>query len=300
MFGGATGSPGRVGLVAAGADANISLVLQPKGTGALVAQAPDNMAAGGNMRGANAVDWQTSRTNAAHVASGANSTIGGGNINTASGTLSTVAGGDGNLASGLRGTISGGRANQANGSSSWIPGGAFATTRSHEGRGAWSAGQFTAQGDAQAGEFVLRRETTDATATRLTADNAAPSTVNTVNLPNNGTYRLKLLVVAQQTGGSAGTAGDCASWEANVLIKRGASAASTSFVGGTVFAAGATLAAVTAGTALAPGLNDAAAAAWRITLAADTANGGLAVSGTGEANKTIRWAVRALSAELTA
>jgi hypothetical protein len=47
-------------------------------------------------------------------------------------------------------------------------------------------------------------------------------------------------------------------------------------------------------------MRDAAAAAWMLTLAADTTNGGLAVTGTGEANKTIRWVARVLSAEVTA
>ena len=75
-----------------GTDANISLVLAPKGTGALIAQFPDNAIAGGNARGAGATDWQTSRTVATQVASGLNSHIGGGNKNTASGSTSTISG----------------------------------------------------------------------------------------------------------------------------------------------------------------------------------------------------------------
>jgi hypothetical protein len=300
VFGGATGTPSRVGLLAAGADANISLVLQAKGTGALIAHLPDNTAAGGNARGANAVDLQTSRGSASNVASGTAATIGGGAANTASSQAATVAGGGANIASGYGSTVSGGESNGATGTYAWSPGGNQATARGHFGRGAWASGIFAAQGDAQAGEFLLRRITTDATATRLTADNAAPNAANTINLPNNGTYRLKLLVVAQQTGGGAGAAGDCASWEANVLVRRGANAASTTLVGGIALGPGAALAAITAATPLVPGLNDAAAAAWRLTLAADTSNGGLAVQGTGEANKTIRWVARALSAEVTA
>ena len=285
VFGGATGLPGRVGLLAAGADANVSLVLQPKGTGALLAQTPDGTAGGGNARGTNAVDLQTIRSAAGSVASGGSA---------------VVAGGQGNAASGFASVVSGGLSNTADSSYSWSPGGLAATARGTYARGSWSAGAFSVGGDAQAGEFILRRVTTDATVTRLTADAAAPSAINTLNLPNNATYRVKLLVVAQQTGGTAGTPGDCASWEVNLLVKRGANAASTSFVGGTAFAPGATMAAVGAGTALAPALGDAAAAAWRITLAADATAGGLAVSATGEANRTIRWVTRVLSAEVTA
>jgi hypothetical protein len=63
VVGAATGSPSRVGWVAGGADANISAVIgQPKGTGAVIAQFPDSATTGGNARGTNAVDMQTSRT----------------------------------------------------------------------------------------------------------------------------------------------------------------------------------------------------------------------------------------------
>jgi hypothetical protein len=134
----------------------------------------------------------------------------------------------------------------------------------------------------------------------LTANAGAPTGTNTVNLPNNGTYRVKVYVVAQQTGGTAGTAGDCAAWEADLLIRRGANAAATVLVGGHTVTNAPALAAVTAGTPFAPSERDAGAAAWRLTLDADTSVGGLAVSGTGEANKTIRWAARVLSVEVTA
>ena len=61
-----------------------------------------------------------------------------------------------------------------------------------------------------------------------------------------------------------------------------------------------------AGIELAPGgavfglRPDAGAAGWTLTLSADTTNGGLAVTATGEANKTIRWVARVLSVEVTA
>lgn len=314
LSGGVTGSPARVVLQAAGADANIHLALVPKGSGGVMGHAPDNAVAGGALRGANAVDWQTSRVAAAQVASGQGATIGGGENNTASGIRSAVGGGVGNTATGANATIAGGSGaiaqggnssvgggnnNFAGGTNGWIPGGAQAFDRGGFGRGAWSAGMFTGLGDAQAGEFVLRALTTDAAAARLTANGGTPGSTNTVNLPGNGTYRLKLLVVAQQTGGSAGTAGDCASWEVNLLARRGAGAATTVVVGGTTFA-GASLASVTPGTGIPPGLRDANAAGWLLTIAADTANGALAISGTGEANKTIRWVARLLSAEVTA
>ncbi len=68
-------------------------------------------------------------------------------------------------------------------------------------------------------------------------------------------------------------------------MRRGATAASTALVGGG------------GGAALAPAFADAAAAGWRLAVAVDATNGGLAVSATGEANKTVNWVARVLSAE---
>ncbi|MDB5412264.1 MAG: hypothetical protein JWR10_599, partial [Rubritepida sp.] len=303
MRGGVTGAPGLVGWLAAGADANISAVIgQPKGAGAVTAQFADGAIAGGIARGANATDFQIARSSATQVASGPNSTIAGGQSNTASnsntvvaggslnvssGNTSAIGGGANNVASATTSTVSGGAANTADGGNAWIPGGRNATTRGLVGRAAWASGAFTIQGDAQSGEHLLRRVTTDATATRLTGDSLAQASNNTVNLPNSGTYMLRLLVVAQQTGGTAGTAGDCAGWELTALVKRGASAAATVLVGGS-------------GSSVAPLHASAAAATWRLGLAADTTAGGLALTATGEANKTVRWVARILSVETTA
>ncbi|WP_424811664.1 glycosyl hydrolase family 28-related protein [Roseococcus sp. YIM B11640] len=301
--GAATGSPALVGWIATGSDANLTAVIgQPKGTGSIQAQFTDGTAAGGNARGSIATDWQTSRTNAAMVASGASSTIGGGVNNRAAGGNATVAGGSGNsaingnctiaggsgnttAASGA--TVAGGVSNTADGNSAWIPGGTQATARGRSGVGVWSAGNFATVGDAQSAEALLRRITTDATPTRLTADNAAQGSANTLNLPNNGTYMARIRVVAQQTAGSAGTTGDCAGWEMTALIRRGASAAATTLVG-------------SSGTSVGPTHADGGAAAWRVGIAADTANGALALTATGEASKTIRWVARVLSVETTA
>lgn len=68
-----------VSLVASSGDTNTSVVLTPKGTGALIAgPAPNGTATGGNARGASAVDLQLARTNATQVAIGANSVVIGG------------------------------------------------------------------------------------------------------------------------------------------------------------------------------------------------------------------------------
>jgi hypothetical protein len=103
--------------------ANVDFVLQPKGTGAILAQQPDGTAAGGNNRGDGAVDLQTSRLFATLVASGDYSVLSGGLWNTASGSGSTVAGGSSNIASGSMSSIGGGSSISAGGNNSTVAGG---------------------------------------------------------------------------------------------------------------------------------------------------------------------------------
>jgi hypothetical protein len=69
-----------------------------------------------------------------------------------------------------------------------------------------------------------------------------------------------------------------------VLLTRGASASATGRPGG-------------GGSPLAPTHSSAGAAAWRMDAVADAANGGLSLSATGEANKTINWVARVMSVE---
>jgi len=101
-----------VKFLATNAAAHVDLVISPKGEGGVLAHQPSGTSAGGNNRGANAVDWQTVRTSASQVASGAKAVISGGNENTAGGTGSTVIGGTANTASGDY-SIAGGIGNTA-------------------------------------------------------------------------------------------------------------------------------------------------------------------------------------------
>jgi hypothetical protein len=92
---------------------NANLVIAPNGTGALVANVPDGTTAGGNARGNNAVDLQTSRGIVTQVASGTSSVIVGGSSNTASANH-TVVGGQSNTASST-GSVIFGRSNSSQG-----------------------------------------------------------------------------------------------------------------------------------------------------------------------------------------
>ncbi len=77
----------------------------------------------GNARGEYSVDLQTRRTDAAYVASGQYSVIGGGYSNTASGYYSTIGGGYSNYACGGGSTVSGGYSGNACGDGSTVGGG---------------------------------------------------------------------------------------------------------------------------------------------------------------------------------
>jgi hypothetical protein len=101
------------GVSSIGLLSNGALYLQPAGTGALQAQATTSTTAGGNARGANAVDWQTVRSSANQVASAFYSAINGGTYNRASGSWSTVGGGYSNAATGNISAIYGGSSNTA-------------------------------------------------------------------------------------------------------------------------------------------------------------------------------------------
>ena len=85
-------------------------------------------------------------------------------------------------------------------------------------------------------------------------------------------------VIAGVTG-----AGNTKGWSIEGVIKRGANAAATTLVGSTVMSAYA----------------DVGAAAWTVALAADTTNGGLRVTVTGQAATTIRWVAKVESVEMT-
>lgn len=80
-----------IGITPNTAIANADLVLSPKGTGALVMQAPDNGTLGGNKRGINAVDLQITRSVNTKVVTGEGS-FGAGKDNSVTGAYSAALG----------------------------------------------------------------------------------------------------------------------------------------------------------------------------------------------------------------
>lgn len=219
-----------------------------------------------------------------NTASGTNATVGGGEVNEASGTAATIGGGSANNATSTntavaggasnnataRGAaIAGGESNTASGEYSSINGGLQGTARGSYGAEARASGRFSTAGDAQRERFIQRRATTDATATVLSNDGAAPAAATSIVLPNNSAYGFRGRLIARNAGN-----GDCSHWEFKGTIRRGANAAATALVSSVTPAVVA---------------QDAGASTWAVSVTADTTNGGLTITVTGVAATNIKW-----------
>jgi hypothetical protein len=155
-------------------------------------------------------------------------------------------------------------------------GGGYATTRSIIGAQARASGKFSTLGDAQVGDYIFRRQSTSGTGVVLTSDASSPSTNNQLILPNNSSFSFVLTVVGHRTD-----AADRAMYRFTGLLIRDASAGTT------------TLSNYSRETFYESD------AAWDVALAADTTNGGLTITCTGAAAKTISWVARVQTVEVT-
>jgi len=202
--------------------------------------------------------------------------------NTSSGTSSFVGAGFGNQASGFASFVGTGNSNLSNSNYSGITSGAYGSTRSIVGNQVFPACNTpiaSASGVSQSALLILAVQTTDATATALRSDTSAAGTTNQVILPNNSAYFFRGEVISGVTGG-----GDTKGFTIEGVIKRGANAASTALVGTPT---------VTSSFA------DAGASTWTIAVTADTTNGGLRVTFTGQASTTIRTVCQIRTTETT-
>ena len=228
-------------------------------------------------------DWSVVCGGQQNTASGIGSFIGGGGqagANAASGQNSMILGGASNIASSSYSTVLGGLSSTSNSVAS-ISMGRQATTRSVDGIVAMASSSApigSTVGSAQTSILVLARQTTDATATVLASNSSGASGSNQVILPNNSAYYFTGEVISGVTAG-----GDSKGWSISGVIKRGANAGATTLVGSTVTSLYA----------------DAGAATWTIGLTADTTNGGLKVTFTGQASTTIRTVCQIRTTEMT-
>jgi hypothetical protein len=208
----------------------------------------------GQRRGANAVDWQQVRAGASGVASGPARWWRAARQHRLGAGARRCGAAAGNAASGLIAPCAGGQANQATGVLSWVPGGLGAATRGCYGKGAWSSGSLGTHGRrAGRASRVLRPADSDARRRAPHADGAAPGAGNTANLPNNGTFLVRLMVAAQASGRHRRRGGR----QRRLDASRRWSAAAPGGQHGPLARR-----------------RDAAAAGWRLSVTADTANGG--------------------------
>jgi hypothetical protein len=214
------------------------------------------------------------------VSSQFGATIGGsGNISSSSNS-SVVIGGNSCTASGNISVVMGGQNNTANSANSIVSGG-YGITRSIIGNAVFSSHDGAvafSNGASQSGLLIIGRQTTDATPTVLRCNTSAAGTTNQVILPNNSAYYFRGSITAGVTGG-----GNSAMWSFEGGIKRGANAAATTLIQSVIN----------------PVAADAGASSWIVALSADTTNGGLAVTVTGQASTTIRWVCKIETTEMT-
>ena len=146
-----------------------------------------------------------------------------------------------------------------------------------QGEIAQANGRFSTNGDAQAGRYLLRNTTIDATLTELFVNGTSVGGIRLV-LVDNSMWTFKITISAHRTDLDDGRAG----YTAAGVIYRGSGAATTAIQGSvqkTVLAESNPI--------------------WDININADAVNGSLRVRVTGETGKQIRWVALVETVEIT-
>ena len=204
------------------------------------------------------------------IASGNNSFVLG-ETNSASGTNAHSYGSYGNIASGNYSLVLGTENSEATGVLSVAIGSRAKSVE--KGKIAYSSGRFAANGDSQGALFILRADTTDATATVLTTDNAAAASTNQIVAASDTCITFHGTLVAMQNGAQA-----YGSWEIRGLLVND---------GGTTTLANSSTTVIQN------------ASSWGMALSADNTNNALAITCTGEASHNIRWVANISTSEVT-
>lgn len=239
------------------ANTNVNAAIVPKGTGALVAAIPDGSTTGGNSRGTNAVDLQTSRDAATQVASGNLSGLLAGRRNTASGTASALIGGADNIASGSGSVVIGGYtafssggAHVVSGINSVIIGGvqdtvtggdAVALGTDHtvsgqyavamgsgakaylQGQVAHANAKFSTDGDAQASEIIMYKQITGESETELLIGGTSQAIIPATNKVWTGTVKCTGTVKTVGNGSTIVAGDTYAKWQSFTIKRVGSS-----------------------------------------------------------------------------
>jgi hypothetical protein len=148
-----------------------------------------------------------------------------------------------------------------------------ADTNGIRGKYAFACGDFSTNGDAQGGQFILRADTTDATATVLTTNNSTAGSTNQIVAASDTCITFDGTITAMQNGAQA-----YASWKIEGLLVND---------GGTTTLAN-------SATTVIQNLSS-----WGMALSADNTNNALAITCTGEASHNIRWVANIRTTEVT-
>jgi autotransporter adhesin len=159
----------------------------------------------------------------------------------------------------------------ANGNNS-VALGYYSKTDIH-GKLAYASGRFAAQGDAQGGQYILRADTTDATATVLTTNNSTAGSDDQIVAASDTCITFDGTITAMQNGAQA-----YASWKIEGLLVND---------GGTTTLANSATTVISNGSS------------WGMALSADNTNNALAITCTGEASHNIRWVANIRTTEVT-
>lgn len=139
-----------------------------------------------------------------------------------------------------------------------------------------ASGRFASSGDAQIGRYTVRTVTINGIATEMFVDGTAGSVH--LALPDDSTWTFKATITGHRTDASDGHAG----FTIEGVIYRASGAATTTIQGKTSVD--------TIARANTP---------WKAAAVADTTNGSLKITVTGEAGKTIRWLALVETVEIT-
>ena len=236
------------------------------------ASSTEAVAIGGNFQTASAT-YSSTIGGTFNTNQGSRAIIAGGQSNTIdiAAQYSVIVGGNNNNVTGERGVIVGGANNEANASHTFATG-EYAKA-AEIGKLARATGRFSADGDAQGGQFILRADTTDATATVLTTNNSTAGTTNQIVAASDTCITFDGTITAMQNGAQA-----YASWKIEGLLVND----------------GGTTSLVNSATTVISNADG-----WGMALSADTGNNALAITVTGEASHNIRWVANIRTTEVT-
>ncbi len=149
----------------------------------------------------------------------------------------------------------------------------YGSSSNIQGKLAYASGWHATYGDAQGGQFILRKSTTDATATVLSTNNGTAGATNQIVAASDTCISFDGTITAMQNGAQA-----YGSWKIEGLLVND---------GGTTTLANSAI------TVIQNSSN------WGLALSADNTNNALAITCTGEANHNIRWVANIRTSEVT-